>query len=550
MVRESMMFDVVIVGAGPSGLSAAIRLKQVALKAGQNLSVCIVEKGSELGAHIMSGAVLDPKSLEELIPDWREKEAPVRENITKEKFLFLTKNKSISLPVPPSMNNKNNAIISLGVFIRWLGKQAEDLGVEIYPGFAVSEVLYDENGAVKGIATGDMGVDIQGEKTSNYMQGMELYAKQTIFAEGCRGSLSQKIIEKFSLDKDSDPQTYGIGIKEIWEVDSPLYHEGEVVHTVGWPLDSSLYGGTFIYHLDKKRVALGMVIGLDYSNPYLSPFEEFQQFKLHPSIRPLLENGRRISYGARALVEGGIQSLPTLSFAGGVLVGDSAGFLNVPRIKGIHMAMKSGMLAADAINEALTKSSIKEGEPRVNVTAYETSFEHSWAYQELWKSRNIRPAFKFGLWTAIAYAGLEDYLLKGRVPWTFRHKKRDCDSLIDARKAMKIEYPKPDGKITFDRSSSVYLTGTYHRENQPVHLKLSRPGDAIAINYERYDSPETRYCPAGVYEILLDPETNNPRLQINSQNCIHCKTCDIKDPTQNIKWCTPEGGEGPNYIEM
>ncbi len=552
MARESMMFDVVIVGAGPAGLSAAIRLKQEANKNNQEISVCVVEKGSEVGAHTLSGAVLDTKSLSELFPDWQAKGAPVSQRVTEEKFLYLTEQNAKSLPVPPSMDNKDNYIISLGVFMRWLAKEAEELGVEIYPGFAASEILYDESGAVRGIATGDMGLDINGEQTSSYMEGMELHAQQTIFAEGCRGSLSQQIIAHFHLDQDSQPQTYGIGIKEVWEVDSPLYNEGEVVHTVGWPLEKDTYGGTFIYHLPDNKVALGMVVGLDYENPYLSPFEELQRFKLHPKIKPLFENGRRIAYGARALIEGGIQSLPKLTFNGGVLVGDAAGFLNVPRIKGIHMAMKSGMLAAESIYSALAEKGTlgaMDVIPAEEITQYSNDFKNSWAYQELWRSRNIRPAFKFGFITAILYAGLEDYILKGRGGWTFKHKHKDNESLKLAKDAKPIHYPKPDGKITFDRSSSVYLSGTNHRENQPVHLKLKDIVISIDVNHAQYASPETRYCPAGVYEILLD-ESQKPRLQINTQNCVHCKTCDIKDPQQNIVWCVPEGGDGPNYAEM
>lgn len=550
MARESMMFDVVIVGAGPAGLSAAIRLKQEASHNGKEISVCVVEKGSEVGAHTLSGAVLDAKALSELIPDWREKGAPVQQNVTTEKFLYLTEQKAKSLPVPPSMNNHGNCIISLGVFMRWLAKEAEDLGVEIYPGFAASEILYDESGAVKGIATGDMGLGSNGEQTNGYMEGMELHAQQTIFAEGCRGSLSQQVIKHFQLNKESESQTYGIGIKEVWEVDSPLYHEGEVVHTVGWPLERDTYGGTFIYHLTDNKVALGMVVGLDYENPYLSPFEEFQRFKLHPSIRPLLENGRRIAYGARALIEGGIQSMPKLTFNGGVLVGDSAGFLNVPRIKGIHMAMKSGMLAADSIYQTLVQTDALGCEDGIGIEVeqYTENFKNSWAYQELWRSRNIRPAFKFGFIPAIMYAGLEDYILKGRGGWTFKHKHKDHESLKLAKDAAPIAYPKPDGIITFDRLSSVYLSGTNHRENQPVHLKLKDESIAIDVNHALYASPETRYCPAGVYEILM--EDDQPRLQINSQNCVHCKTCDIKDPRQNIVWHVPEGGDGPNYAEM
>lgn len=551
MARESMMFDVVIVGAGPAGLSAAIRLKQEAAKSHQEISVCIVEKGSEVGAHTLSGAVLDVKSLSELFPEWKEKGAPVERNVTGEKFLFLTENRAVSLPVPPSMDNKENCIINLGIFTRWLAQEAEALGVEIYPGFAASEVLYDETGAVKGIATGDMGLDVNGEQTANYMEGMELLAHQTIFAEGCRGSLSQQVIAHFHLDKDSQPQTYGIGIKEIWEVDSPLYKEGEIVHTVGWPLEKDTYGGTFIYHLKDNKVAIGMVVGLDYQNPYLSPFEEFQRFKHHPKIKPLFENGRRIAYGARALIEGGIQSLPKLTFDGGVLVGDAAGFLNVPRIKGIHMAMKSGMLAAEAIyNTLVAQNVLGNGENSgIEATQYTEDFKNSWVHEELWRSRNIRPAFKFGFVPAIIYAGLEDYVLKGRGGWTFKHAHKDHESLKLAKDVQPIQYPKPDGKISFDRSSSVYLSGTNHRDNQPVHLRLKDSAIALDVNNALYASPETRYCPAGVYEILMDEE-NKPRLQINSQNCVHCKTCDIKDPKQNITWCVPEGGDGPNYAEM
>lgn len=551
MARESMMFDVVIVGAGPAGISAAIQLKKEAEKHGQEISVCIVEKGSEVGAHTLSGAVLDPITLNELIPDWKEKGAPVSQRVTSEKFLFLTETKARDLPVPPSMDNKHNYIISLGIFMRWLAKEAEELGVEIYPGFAASEVLYNELGAVIGIATGDMGLDASGEKSANYMEGMELYAKQTIFAEGCRGSLSQKVIEHFQLDQGRQPQTYGLGIKEIWEVDSSLYREGEVVHTVGWPLDKKTYGGTFIYHLPDNKVALGMVVGLDYTNPYLSPFEEFQRFKLHPKIRPLLENGRRIAYGARALIEGGLQSLPKLTFNGGVLVGDAAGFLNVPRIKGIHMGMKSGMLAAESIFYELQEKSLlgSEDYEALNIERYEKQFEKSWVYKELWRSRNIRPAFKFGLMPAMIYAGLEDYILKGRGFWTFKHLYKDNESLKLASESQPIHYPKADGVITFDKTSSVYLSGTNHRDNQPIHLKLKNHETAITVNYKLYDAPETKYCPAGVYEILMN-EQKEPILQINSQNCVHCKTCDIKDPRQNIVWQVPEGGDGPNYAEM
>lgn len=548
-MRESIEFDVVIVGAGPAGLAAAIKIKQESTKMGRDISVCIVEKASEVGAHTISGAVLDTKALTELLPDWQAQGSPVVENVTTEKFLYLTSKRSLSLPVPPIMRNQGNAIISLGQLVRWLAKQAEALGVEIYPGFAATEVLYREDGSVKGIATGDMGIGSDGQPTSNYMQGMALHAQQTIFAEGCRGSLSQTVIAKFSLDSDSNAQTYGLGMKEIWEIDPAHHREGEVIHTVGWPLDRSTYGGTFIYHLANNQIAVGMVVGLDYQNPHLSPFEEFQRFKLHPKIKPLFEKGKRIAYGARALVEGGIQSLPTLSFSGGMLIGDSAGFLNVPKIKGIHMAMKSGMLAAEAIVKALP-AQVLENEIVPQLIDYESSFKKSWAYQELWQSRNIRPVFKYGLWPAIVYSGLEDYILKGRVPWTFQHDVPDHKALGQADKMPEIVYPKPDGVITFDRTSSVYLTNTAHREDQPNHLQLKDPEVAININYAQYDAPETRYCPAGVYEILQDSTTGERRLQINAQNCIHCKTCDIKDPTQNIKWCPPEGGSGPNYSQM
>ncbi|GGZ85484.1 electron transfer flavoprotein [Ignatzschineria indica] len=550
-MRESIEFDVVIVGAGPAGLSAAIKIKQESVKKGQELSVCVVEKGSEIGAHALSGAVLDLRSLDELFPNWKELGAPVIENVTKEKFLYLTSKKSWALPVPPVMRNQGNAIISLGLLVRWLGEQAEKLGVEVYPGFSATEIIYQADGSVKGIATGDMGLDSIGNPTSNYMQGIELHAQQTIFAEGCRGSLSQEIIRKFALDKDSDPQTYGLGIKEIWEIDSKMHREGEVVHTIGWPLDNSTYGGTFIYHLENNQIAVGMVVGLDYKNPYLSPFEEFQRFKLHPQIKPLFEKGKRIAYGARALVEGGIQSLPSLSFKGGMLIGDSAGFLNVPKIKGIHMAMKSGMLAAEAIVRELQSTEVDSGVMSVSkIIDYEIDFKKSWAYKELWKVRNIRPSFKYGLFTAMLYSGLEDYFLKGRGFWTFKHVRHDHETLKEAMLVPEISYPKPDGVITFDRASSVYLTNIAHRENQPNHLQLGSEDIAIKVNYDIYQSPETRYCPVGVYEILQDAVTGSKRLQINAQNCIHCKTCDIKDPTQNIRWSPPEGGSGPNYSRM
>ncbi|MBP6115133.1 MAG: electron transfer flavoprotein-ubiquinone oxidoreductase [Neisseriaceae bacterium] len=546
--RESMLFDVVIVGAGPSGLTTAIRLKQLAEQRNHEINVCVVEKGSEVGAHILSGAVLDTKALTELIPDWQAKGAPVTRVVVKDELLFLTKNKAIKSPVvPPSMQNEGNYIISLGQLTRWLAEQAEAMGVEIYPGFAASEVLYHEDGSVKGIATGDMGIGKDGEPTGNYQRGMELHAHQTVFAEGCRGSLSKQIIEKFKLAHDADKQTYGLGIKEIWEVDPAVSEPGKVTHTVGWPMNASTYGGSFIYHLDDNQVAVGMVVGLDYQNTYLSPFEEFQRFKTHPDIAKIFKGGRRIAYGARSLVEGGIQSLPKLHFPGGLLVGDAAGFLNVPRIKGTHTAMKSGMLAADAVFVSL--STMVEGVTGLESFSYPERMKNSWLYDELWRVRNVRPAFKWGMYVAFAYAALDDYIFKGCAPWTLKHGHSDHKALKKAKNSRKIDYPKPDGVLTFDRLSSVFLSATNHEENQPAHLKLKNPALAISVNLDEYDSPETRYCPAGVYEIVEDPE-GDKRLQINAQNCVHCKTCDIKDPTQNIVWVCPEGGGGPNYSAM
>lgn len=546
--RESMLFDVVIVGAGPSGLSTAIRLKQLAEQRHHEINVCVVEKGSEVGAHIMSGAVLDTKALTELIPDWQAKGAPLTRSVVKDELLFLTKNKAIKSPlVPPSMQNEGNYIISLGQLTRWLAEQAEAMGVEIYPGFAASEVLYHEDGSVKGIATGDMGIGKDGEPTGNFQRGMELHAHQTVFAEGCRGSLSKQIIEKFKLAHNVDKQTYGLGIKEIWEVDPAQSDPGKVTHTVGWPMDAGTYGGSFIYHLDDNQVAVGMVVGLDYKNTYLSPFEEFQRFKTHPDIAKIFKGGRRIAYGARSLVEGGIQSLPKLHFPGGVLVGDAAGFMNVPRIKGTHTAMKSGMLAADAV--FVTLSTMVEGVTGLESFSYPERMKNSWLYDELWRVRNVRPAFKWGMYVAFAYAALDDYIFKGCAPWTLKHGHSDHKALKKAKESQKIDYPKPDGVLTFDRLSSVFLSATNHEENQPAHLKLKNPALAISVNLDEYDSPETRYCPAGVYEIVEDSE-GDKHLQINAQNCVHCKTCDIKDPTQNIVWTCPEGGGGPNYSAM
>ena len=544
--RESMQYDAVIVGAGPAGLSAAIRLKQLAEKDGREISVCVVEKGSEVGAHILAGAVIDPKALNELLPGWRENGAPLNCPVSEDRVLFLTKKRAFKLPVTPCFQNHGNYVISLGLLTRWLAEQAENLGVEIYPGFAAAEILYHADGSVKGIATGNMGVGKDGEVTEMFQAGMELHAKQTLFAEGCRGSLSKQLIRRFELDKHSQPQTYGIGIKEIWEIPAEKSRTGLVMHSTGWPLDSKTYGGAFLYHLNDNQVAVGFVVGLDYQNPYLSPFEEFQRFKTHPEIRKTFEGGRRIAYGARSLSEGGLQSLPKLTAPGALLIGDAAGFLNVPRIKGIHTAMKSGMLAAEAVLAVLDENN--HAESGCEAASYQTLFEQSWLYGELHEVRNVRPSFKWGMWPAFAYTGLEQYLFKGRTPWTISHHGTDHGSLKKAADCTPIDYPKPDGVLTFDRLSSVFLANVSHEENQPVHLQLADPQAATGINLREYASPETRYCPAGVYEIVQ--ENGSPKLQINAANCVHCKTCDIKDPTQNITWVCPEGGSGPNYGAM
>ncbi len=536
-----MQYDVVVVGGGPSGLAAAIRLKQLAAERGRELSVCLIEKGSEIGAHILSGAVVEPRALNELIPDWKAKGAPLNTPAKEDRFLYLTATRAIPLPTPPQLHNEGNYIVSLGNVCRWLGQQAEAAGVEIYAGFAGAEVLYDENGRVKGVATGNMGVGKDGQPTENFQPGVELHGRYTLFAEGCRGSLTKILVQRFGLRDEDRPQTYGIGIKELWEVEPAKHRPGLITHSVGWPLDSGTYGGTFLYHLEDNLVSVGLVIGLDYANPFLSPFDEFQRFKTHPAVRPLFEGGRRIAYGARAINEGGFQSIPTLVFPGGALIGCAAGFVNVPKIKGSHTAMKSGMLAAEAAMDAFERGETGE------LDDYPKRLEASWVWEELKAVRNIRPAFHHGLWPGMAYSGLSLFLLRGREPWTFRHKP-DHKSLTPARKARPIAYPKPDGKISFDKLSSVYLSNTNHEENQPSHLQLRDPGIAIKVNYEIYDAPEQRYCPAGVYEIVK--EAAGPRLQINAQNCVHCKTCDIKDPEQNINWVVPEGGGGPNYPNM
>jgi len=542
--RERMEYDVVVVGAGPAGLAAAIRLKQLALAAGSDLGVCVIEKGSEVGAHILSGAVFEPRALDELIPDWREKGAPLNTPASEDRFLYLTKNHALRLPTPPQMHNHGNYIISLGNLCRWLAVQAEELGVEIYPGFAAAEVLYDEAGRVRGVATGDMGVGRDGEPTERYTPGVELIARETLFAEGCRGSLTKTLVERFGLREGCDPQTYAIGVKELWEVAPEHHRPGLVVHTIGWPLDGATYGGSFLYHLEDRQVAVGFVIGLDYKNPFLSPFEEFQRFKTHPAIREFFTGGRRISYGARALNEGGLQSIPRVDFPGGALVGCAAGFVNVPKIKGSHTAMKSGMVAAETVFARLTGDAGGD-----SGAAVRTALQRSWVWDELYSVRNIRPSFRLGLWGGLLYSALDTYVLRGRAPWTFHHHP-DYTQLIPASQAPPIDYPRPDGKISFDRLSSVFISNTNHEEDQPPHLHLRDPAKAIAINYRLYDSPEQRYCPAGVYEIVDDAATGEKRLQINAQNCVHCKTCDIKDPEQNIDWVVPEGGGGPNYPNM
>ena len=550
MEREFMEFDVVIVGAGPAGLAAAIRLRQLSAETGHEVSVCVLEKGSEVGAHILSGAVLEPRALNELLPDWQERGAPLNAPVSGEKFLLLTEKRAFSVPVwalPGQMHNHGNYIVSLGNVCRWLAEQAEALGAEIYPGFAAAELLSDDKGRITGVATGDVGVAKDGSEKAGFERGMELRAKYTFFAEGCRGSLSKQLFERFHLREDCDPQTYGIGIKELWDLDPAKHQQGTVIHTAGWPMDRDTWGGSFIYHLENNQAAVGYVVGLDYRNPHLSPFEEMQRFKTHPAIRPMFEGAKRIAYGARALNEGGLQSIPKLVFPGGALIGCSAGFLNVPKIKGSHNAMKTGMLAAEAAFGAL-----KNGDEGPGVlAAYPEAVRSSWVYQELHKARNFRPAFaKWGLWACLAYGGVELKLLGGRVPWTFRQTHEDHTRLKPAASSPKIDYPRPDGTLTFDRLSSVYISNTNHEEDQPVHLVLRDQAVAVDHNLALYDAPEQRYCPAGVYEIVRDDDGGNPQLQINAQNCVHCKTCDIKDPTQNINWVTPEGGGGPNYPNM